>query len=253
MNQTLNDIKTHDELIAHRQSFFGKYEAFVPEFVYGGIDGAVTTFAVVAAAAGADMGTGVVLILGVSNMLADGLSMSIGSFLSTKADLERYDHIQAQEYAETEKFPEEETDEIRKIYHAKGFSGALLDNIVSHVVANKDLWVAEMMVGEHRLIREEKNPKTNGLITFVSFCLLGFIPISPYVYAFVAGVEVPNAFMIACISTAVAFALVGYLKGLVNQTQKLKAVLETLFLGGIAAVVAYAVGNWLEKLIGTSL
>lgn len=253
MNKTLNDFETHDELIAHRQSFFGKYEVFVPEFVYGGIDGSVTTFSVVAAAVGADMGAGVVLILGVSNMLADGLSMSIGNFLSTKTDLERYDHIQAQEYAETEKFPAEETDEIRKIYRAKGFSGALLDNIVAHVVAHKDLWVAEMMVGEHGLIREEKHPQATALMTFVSFCTLGFIPISPYVYAFVTGSKVPNAFLIACISTAVAFALVGYLKGLVNQTHKFKAVAETLFLGGIAAIVAYVVGNWLEKLIGTSL
>jgi VIT1/CCC1 family predicted Fe2+/Mn2+ transporter len=250
MTKKINDFENHDEVVAHRKSIFGKYEAFVPEFVYGGIDGAVTTFAVVAAAAGAELGAGVVLILGISNMLADGLSMSIGSFLSTKSEVEQYDRIEEEEYAETEKFPEAETQEIRAIYAAKGFSGHTLENIVSHIVSNKKLWVNEMMLGEHGLIREEKHPSANALMTFTSFCILGFIPISPYVYAFVRGIDLPNAFIIACFSTAVAFVIIGYLKGLVNQTNKIRAVVETLFLGGIAAGVAYGVGDWLEKLIG---
>lgn len=249
MNPKLKNIDTHDELVAHRTSIFGKYTEFVPEFVYGGIDGAVTTFAVVAAAAGAELGAGVVLILGISNMLADGLSMSVGSFLSTKSDVERYDHIEAQEYEETEKFPEAETQEIRDIYQAKGFEGELLEKIVAHIVAKKELWVGEMMIGEHSLIREEKSPKMNALMTFTSFCILGSIPISPYVYAFVTKTELPNAFTIACVSTAIAFMIIGFLKGLVNQTNKIKAVVETLLLGGIAAGVAYGVGDWLEKLI----
>lgn len=62
---------------------------YLPEFVYGGIDGAITTFAVVAASAGAGLGAGIVLILGISNMLADGFSMAVGSFLSSKADTEK--------------------------------------------------------------------------------------------------------------------------------------------------------------------
>jgi len=250
MSKNLENFETHDELVSHRKSFFGKYEAFVPEFVYGGIDGAVTTFAVVAAASGAELGAGVVLILGISNMLADGLSMSIGSFLSTKTDLERYDHIKTQEYTETEKFPAEETEEIREIYKAKGFSGPLLEDIVHHITTHQDLWVDEMMVGEHGLIREEKHPSANALVTFTAFCILGFIPISPYVYALVAGIELPNAFTIACFTTAIAFVIIGYLKGAVNQTNKARAVLETLFLGGIAATVAFVVGDWLEKLLG---
>jgi len=249
MHHELEHIDSHDELAAHRQSIFGRYQQFVPEFVYGGIDGAVTTFAVVAASAGAELGAGVVLILGISNMLADGLSMSVGSFLSTKSDVEHYDHIERQEYEETEKFPEDEIQEIRDIYAAKGFKGAILEDIVQHIVSDKTLWVKEMMVGEHGMIREDKNPSANALMTFVSFCILGFIPISPYVYAFVVGVDLPNAFTIACVSTAIAFAIIGYLKGLVNHTNKLKAVFETLLLGGIAAVVAYGVGDWLEKLI----
>lgn len=64
------------------------FEDYLREFVYGGIDGVVTTFAVVSAAAGANLDVSVVLILGFSNLIADGLSMGVGSYLSTKSERE---------------------------------------------------------------------------------------------------------------------------------------------------------------------
>lgn len=163
-----------------------KIKKYVPEFVYGGIDGAITTFAVVAASAGAELGAGIVLILGISNMLADGFSMAVGSFLSSRAETE--------------------------------------------TVTDKD-------------------PKLNGLFTFLSFCVLGSIPISPYVWAFATGNEISHSFTLACVFTALAFILIGGLQGYVNKTSKLRAILETLSLGGMAAAVAYFAGDWLEKII----
>ncbi len=249
MHRKIEDFNTHDELVAHRKSLFGKYEAYVPEFVYGGIDGAVTTFAVVAASAGAELSAGIVLILGISNMLADGFSMSVGSFLSTKSEAENYENIKAEEYKETEIFPAEEREEIRRIYRSKGFEGKILEDIVTHIISNKDLWVEEMMIGEHGMIKEEKDPKINGFMTFLAFCVLGSVPIAPYAYSFVSGNEIQNKFVIACVCTGIAFGLIGYMKGIVNNTNKGRAILETLLLGGIAAGVAYFVGDWLEKII----
>jgi VIT1/CCC1 family predicted Fe2+/Mn2+ transporter len=63
-------------------------EDYLSEFVYGGIDGAVTTFAVVAGATGAGFNTKVLLVLGFSNLIADGFSMSVGSYLSSKSSIE---------------------------------------------------------------------------------------------------------------------------------------------------------------------
>jgi len=249
MHKKVSDYDCHDEFMAHRRGPFGKYENYVPEFVYGGIDGAITTFAVVAASAGAGLSPGIVFILGISNMLADGLSMSVGSFLSTKAELDRYDSIKSQEYDEIEKFADHETDEIRDIYAQKGFEGILLEEIVAKITSDKDLWVAEMMIGEHGMQVEDVNPKLNGLVTFISFCLLATVPILPYIWAFATGTEVDNAFVLACIFTAVAFIIIGALKGYINQTNKIKGIIETLGLGGIAAAVAYFAGDWLEKLI----
>lgn len=61
-------------------------EDYLSEFVYGGIDGAVTTFAVVAGATGARFDVKILLVLGFSNLIADGFSMSVGSYLSTKSE-----------------------------------------------------------------------------------------------------------------------------------------------------------------------
>ncbi len=176
--------------MSETKSLFGKFEKYIPEFVYGGIDGAVTTFAVVAASAGAELGAGIILILGISNMLADGFSMAVGSFLSSRAEADQAGH--------------------------------------------KDT---------------DKNPKINSLVTFISFCILGSIPISPYIWAFVTKTELSNVFLLACIFTAVAFLIIGALQGYVNKTSKLRAMTETLSLGGVAAAVAYFAGDWLEKII----
>lgn len=61
-------------------------EDYLREFVYGGMDGAVTTFAVVTGAAGANLGVRVIIILGFANVFADGFSMAVGSFLSEKSE-----------------------------------------------------------------------------------------------------------------------------------------------------------------------
>ena len=75
----------------HQESrYFRKLQEYLGEFVYGGIDGAVTTFAVVAGGFGADLDPGIIIILGFANLLADGFSMSIGAYLSAKSDNENY-------------------------------------------------------------------------------------------------------------------------------------------------------------------
>ena len=74
----------------------GSYERkYLPEFVYGGIDGTVTTFAVVAGSIGASLNSSIVLILGFANLFADGFSMAISDYLSTKSrnDLERHKEL----------------------------------------------------------------------------------------------------------------------------------------------------------------
>ena len=63
-----------------------RLEPYLGEFVYGGMDGCVTTFAVVAGSFGAGLNSSVVIILGFANLLADGFAMSVGAYLSHKTE-----------------------------------------------------------------------------------------------------------------------------------------------------------------------
>lgn len=236
-----------NESVIHQESkYFKKLQEYLGEFVYGGIDGAVTTFAVVAGGFGADLDSGIIIILGFANLLADGFSMSVGAYLSSKSNQENYKKHEAIEYWEIENLPDVERQEIKEIYEAKGFEGELLEKVVDQITSNKDLWVAEMMKDELNLMEESKSPFKIGLATFISFILVGFIPLLVYLWTFFNPSSI-NIFFWTSILTGIAFIIVGWLKSIVNQTSSIKSILETLALGVLAAVVAYYVGDILEK------
>ena len=224
-----------------------RFQEYLGEFVYGGIDGSVTTFAVVAGAAGANLDSAVVIILGFANLIADGFAMSVGSYLSTKSEKENYEKHKAVEYWEVDHLPEKEKEEIRDVYRAKGFEGELLEQIVDVITADKDRWVDVMMKEELEMSEETKSPVAMGAVTFMSFLIFGFIPLLIYVIDYANPLEA-SLFTISSYLTAATFLLIGALKALVNQTKVLRSMLETVFLGGAAAMLAYYVGSILEGL-----
>jgi VIT1/CCC1 family predicted Fe2+/Mn2+ transporter len=225
---------------------------YLPEFVYGGIDGAVTTFAVVAGASGAGFDSKVIIILGLANLFADGLSMSIGAYLSSKAQRDNYIKNEQNEYWEIENVPDKEVEEIRQIYADKGFEGELLERVVEKITEDKDRWVEVMMKDELGMVKEEKEPIKTGLATFLSFVLVGVFPLIFYLTDWILGFSTQyNLFLYSSLLTTFAFVLIGGLKSYVNQISIFKGIFETVALGSIAALVAYWVGVVLEKaLIG---
>ena len=225
-----------------------KLESYLGEFVYGGIDGCVTTFAVVAGAVGAGLDSSVILILGFANLLADGFAMSIGAYLSTRTEMANYDKHKLLEYAEVESIPESEREEVREIYAAKGFSGELLEQVVDVITSNKDIWVDVMMKDELEMIKEEKSPFWIGGVTYISFLAIGIIPLSVYVWDFFSPLE-GNRFLWTCVFTAIGFTSIGWLKSRVNEVSIVKGIAETLALGSAAAAVAFYVGYLLEQLV----
>jgi len=232
--------------IHQENSRFGKLQTYLREFVYGGIDGAVTTFAVVAGGYGANLDAGILIILGFANLLADGFSMSVGAYLSAKSERDTYDKHEKIEYWEIEHLPEIERAEIEDIYRAKGFKGVLLQQIVDHICADKTLWVNEMMKDELGMMDDSKSPFKIGLATFASFLLVGLIPLTVYLWNFFYPSSI-NIFFWTSVLTGLAFLLVGWLKSVVTQTSALRGIGETVLLGLLAAVVAYYVGDVLEQ------
>ena len=222
---------------------------YLGEFVYGGTDGSISTFAVVAGASGAELSPAVIIILGFANLFADGLSMSIGAYLSHQSEKDNYEKHRRIEHWEVEHLPDEERAEVRDIYRAMGFEGTLLEQVTDQITANRDRWVDVMMKEELGMIEESRSSLAIGGATFVSFILVGFIPLLIYVYDYATGTVSPHAFLIASILTSLAFVGIGWMKATVTQTSRTRAVLETLVLGGTAATLAYCVGDVLEKLI----
>lgn len=227
--------------------FFDK--DYVGEFVYGGIDGAITTFAVVAGATGAHQSIIVIIILGVANLVADGLSMSVGNYFSTKADRDNYDKHKAIEYWEIEHLREREIEEIREIYSKKGFKGELLEQVVQTIIADKDVWVDTMMKEELEMVKDEKTPVRTAAVTFLAFLVIGLIPLLSYLIGWIFKTSTENLFLYSCILTGVGLAIVGSFKSIVTNKNKWKGMAETLGLGGLAAIASYYLGAVLEALL----
>ena len=242
-------MQPHSEDKIHSsKGFLKKYDAYLGEFVYGGIDGCVTTFAVVAGAVGAGLDSAIIIILGFANLLADGFAMSVGAYLSSKSQIDNYRKHKQVEYWEVDNLPEAETEEVRDIFRAKGFEGELLEKVVEVITADKDRWVDTMMKEELNMSEEEKSPFKMGLVTYVAFILIGLIPLLTYVWDYFYPID-GNLFLITSVLAAIGFIIVGFFKTYVTETTVWKGVLETLLLGAIAATVAFYVGDLLEHLI----
>lgn len=235
-------------LFKWREKFASKVQTYLGEFVYGGIDGSVTTFAVVAGAAGAGMESSVVIILGMANLVADGFAMSVGSYLSAKSEAQKYKKVVSEEHQEIRADRSSEIQEIREIYQGKGFTGDLLDRVVQQITKDEKVWVEEMMKYEKEMILDSRSPFFIGATTFISFLILGFIPLVYYMWDFFVK-PVAYEFLVSCIVTGICFILIGWVRGKVTAISPIKASIETFMLGGSAALLSYIVGDVLEKVV----
>ena len=125
----------------------GPHTNYLRDWIYGGIDGAVTTFAIVAGVSGADLAATVVLVLGFANLMADGLAMAASNYSGTKAERDDYVRVLGIERKHIAIVPDGEREEIRQIFAAKGFAGEDLERIVTVISSNPRLW-AETMAAE---------------------------------------------------------------------------------------------------------
>jgi vacuolar iron transporter family protein len=234
-----------DEAIATRLARATRHN-YLGDFVLGAVDGAVTTFAVVAGGAGAGLSNGIVLILGFSNVLADGFSMAAGNFLRARADQLMLERFRRMEETHIENIPDGEREEIRQIFRGKGFEGEELERVVTVITQDRQQWVNTMLTEEWGLQLQPPSPWRAGLATFVAFLLAGMIPLIPPLL--LPHGQSRHSFAASCIMTGVAFFVVGYIRGRVVDRRPWAAGAETFFIGGCAATVAFLVGKLLESL-----
>ena len=220
------------------------------DFIYGSIDGAVTTFAIVAGVVGASLSPGIILILGFANLFADGFSMAAANYQASKARNEFIEMKRKQEEWEIDNLENQERQEIRDIYSKKGFKDELLEEVVRIITSRRKVWVDTMMKEELGLIEDDKKPIDSSASTFVGFNLIGIIPLLPFVIFLAIGVA-PNseAFFYSIGATGIAFFLVGMIKGKIVKKSMIRSGVYTLIIGAIAAFVAYIIGYSLNFLV----
>ena len=208
------------------------------EMVYGGIDGSVTTFAIVAGVAGAGLSPFVIIALGLANVLADGFSMAAGCYSGNKAELDNIQRIRLIEGRHIDKYPEGERAEVREILLRKGLEGEVLEAATSAITANREKWIDIMLDDEYGLSSADPRPMRAALATFLAFLVAGMIPLLPFIFGLGDG-----AFRLSAVVTLAVFFSIGAAKSLWSLYPWWRSGLETLAIGGAAAALAYAVGR----------
>lgn len=215
---------------------------YIRDWVYGGIDGAVTTFAVVAGVAGAALSTDIILILGFANLVADGFSMAAGNLSSSRTESEQYDRLVGQVHRRIAADPERERETLRRIYREKGYADDQVDELVATLSSNEAGWARTMMVEEFGMAPVTRNAWLAAASTYAAFLLCGIVPLIPYV----AGL----GFLVSGLMTAVVFFVIGSLRSLWTDRAWYRSGGVTLAIGGAAAVMAYVIGYLLKLVVG---
>jgi len=235
------------DLAQHRKDEheIGALQEFLKQIVFGGNDGIVTTFAIVAGFAGAgaegalQIGSIAVLLFGVANLLADATSMGLGEFLSSRAERDLYVSHREKELHEIKHNAEYERQEVLDILkqHNVQRDDAI---IMADVLQRNPEMMADFMMNYELGMADATgdNPAVKGFFTFIAFIIFGVVPLLPY-FMFEA---VPATFNYSVIATFFALVTLGLLRWYATTVNVWRCVIETVFVGSICAVVAFAVG-----------
>lgn len=223
---------------------------YLKEMIYGGVDGSITTFAVVAGFSGAafsneaasQLSFFVVLLFGLANLFADGVSMGLGNFLAVRSEQSRYQGIRKREEYTSLHDGEREAVETRVILMQKGFAEKDAHVLTDIYRKNEQYWVDFLMENELRIVNpSSENPIYTGFATFVSFVFFGSIPLVPFIIF--GSFDPQTVFKFSALGAGTALVLLGILKWKIVGTNLLKSVGEIVLVGGAAASIAFYVGT----------
>jgi VIT1/CCC1 family predicted Fe2+/Mn2+ transporter len=242
---TVNDLEySHTSEAIRARLAQGARVNYLRDWIYGAIDGAVTTFAVVAGVVGADLMPNVVLLLGFANLVADGFAMAASNYSGTKAERDDYKRVLEIERRHIALVPEGEREEIRQLFAAKGFAGDALESLINVISRDPLLWANTMAVEEYGLSPSARSPALAALSTFVAFILCGIVPLVTYLGFGGLG---------ACVAgTGAIFFCVGAIKSHWSPVTWWRSGVETLVIGMSAAALAFAIGYSLRVLFHLS-
>jgi len=251
--------KVHQTLAVEKHA--GDAGKYIKSIVYGGLDGIITTFAVVASIAGAGLDVGIVIIMGFASLFADGISMGMGDFLSSKAENDYTNEERKREAWECEHYIEGEVSEMVHLYVEKGMTENDAKDMVGIMSKYRDIFVDTMMVEELGLMPVDPadSPMKNGLVTLGSFLIFGCVPMVSYVVAIAINPDrgasgfLNPTFLVASGMTLLTMFLLGAVTSKFSPSKWYVSGFWILLNGGAAAIVAYLIGWGLGEIVGTKI
>jgi vacuolar iron transporter family protein len=209
------------------------------DVILGGQDGLVNMLGIALGVVAAGGSTHVLIVTGLAAAITESISMGAVAYTSFGSDRDFYLAERAREQSEVQAKPEEEREEIREIYEAKGFKGQLLEDVVSTITSNRETWVSTMMNEELHLQPVAQQSLVQSAVVVTVATLIGhLIPIVPFM---VVG-RSPAIIMAIALSAVTLFAVGVYsAKTLVGDWRK--SGLQMVVIGLGAAALGFLIGR----------
>lgn len=228
---------------------------FIKSMVFGGLDGIITTFAVVAAVSGADMSGDVVILMGIANLVSDGISMGLGDYFSEKSEKDYIKNEWKRETWELKNYPEGEKAEMVELYEEEGMTKEDATVIVETFAKYPEKFVNLMMVDELGLEKWDEDDAgglwKQGMVTMLSFWFFGAIPVAGYAIIDAAGVDNKTTIFLAdCVVTLVTMFILGAVKAKVTNTNALGQGSLMMLNGTVACGAGYFIAWAVAELMG---
>jgi predicted membrane protein (TIGR00267 family) len=209
------------------------------DVILGGQDGLVNMLGIALGVVAAGGSTHVLIVTGIAAAITESISMGAVAYTSFGSDRDFYLAEMAREQSEISSRPEEEREEIREIYAAKGFKGQLLEDVVSTITSNREAWVSTMMDEELHLQPVAQQSLIQSAVIVTVATLIGhLVPIVPFMF-----VPRTPAIVLAIVLSAITLFGVGVYSAKTLVGDWRKSGLQMVMIGLGAAALGFFIGR----------
>jgi predicted membrane protein (TIGR00267 family) len=215
------------------------------DMIFGANDGLVSTLAFVIGAFGAVSDPHIVLLTGIAELFAGTISMAVGSYQSTKSELEVIERESQRKKVKKGKISEENRKELIRFYQAEGFKRGEAEAMVDRIAEEKELSKQKTTLEELGLAPEELGkPFKSFVLCGLSFGLAALVPIAPFVFP-ISSSEAAITSIIATVTTLFGF---GAMKTIFSRKNWIRSGLEMMVIGALAAAASYMIGIFVSMI-----
>ena len=218
----------------------------IKEIVFGFQDNSIAILVLLAGVTGGALQRGPLLLAGMAVVFGGAIAVAIGSYISSKSELEYFECEVSRESSEVNNNLPVEREEIRQIYKKKApFTDSELSLIVNRITADKKTWLDTMLKEEIGLVRERfVSPLKSAIVMMIAETIGGLVPLAPYLVM----QSVQTGFIGAVAATYTALFGIGVWKASFTEKNWLRSGLEMVAAGIMATVIPYFIGVLLTSL-----